>query len=180
LRSAVWEKELENYPDQVFASSVVDGMKHGLRVGFDHLKTLRSCTGNMAPALQHPDVVSDYLKQEVLLNRMVVVPPAQAPYIHCHISQFGVIPVVALAPAGMHLMRCLTFITAKYNFVVSAAHNNDLADALSRNSTLSHYPQAEATPTVVPPELVELIVTSQPEWISLHWTRLWTTIFGQH
>jgi len=46
----------------------------------------------MASALQHPDVVSDYLQQEVLLNRMVVIPPAQVPYIHCHVSPFGVIP----------------------------------------------------------------------------------------
>ena len=78
----------------------------------------------------------------------------------------------------MHMMRCLTFIMAKYNFVVSAAHikgaHNDLA------YFLSHYPQAQAAPTRVPPELVELIVTSQPDWISPHWTRLWTTISGQH
>ena len=44
----------------------------------------------------------------------------------------------------MHLMCCLTFIMAKYNFVVSAAHirgiHNDLADALSRNNTLSTGP----------------------------------------
>lgn len=38
---------------------------------------------------------------------------------------------------------------------------------------LSHYPQAQASLTSVPPELVE---TSQPDWISPHWTRLWTTI----
>ena len=87
----------------------------------------------------------------------------------------------------MHLMRCLTFIMAKYNFVVSAAHikgaHNELADALSRDNRaffISHYPQAQASPTVVPPELVELLVSSQPEWISPHWTRLWTTIFSQH
>ena len=104
--------------------------------------------------------------------------------------------VVALINSGssrenslMHLMRwrCLTFITAKYNFVVSAAHikgvHNDLADALSRNNRayfLSHYPQAQASRTVVPPALVELIVTSQPDWISPHWTRLWTAIVSQH
>ena len=47
----------------------------------------------------------------------------------------------------MHLMRCLTFIMAKYNFVASGAHiHNDLAEALSRNNShcfLSHYPQAQ-------------------------------------
>ncbi len=102
--------------------------------------------------------------------------------------------VVALINAGssrenslMHLMRCLSFITAKYNFVVSAAHikgsQNDLADALSRNNRayfLSHYPQAQESPTAVPPELEELLVTSHPDWISPHWTRLWSAIFSQH
>ena len=102
--------------------------------------------------------------------------------------------VVALINSGssrenslMHLMRCLSFVMAKYNFVVSAAHikgaHNDLADALSRDNKayfLSNYPQAQATPAAVPPELVELVVTSQPDWLSPHWTRLWTTIFSQH
>ena len=52
--------------------------------------------------------------------------------------------VVALINSGtsrddtlMHLMRCLSFIMAKFNFVVSASHikgsHNVLADALSRN-----------------------------------------------
>ncbi len=52
--------------------------------------------------------------------------------------------VVALLNAGsvkhwalMHLMRCLTFLAAKFNFVISAAHikgvDNTLADALSRD-----------------------------------------------
>ena len=64
--------------------------------------------------------------------------------------------VVALINSGssrehslMHLMLCLTFIMAKYNFVVSAAHikgaHNELADVLSRDNRaffLSHYPQA--------------------------------------
>ena len=100
--------------------------------------------------------------------------------------------VVALINSGsnrentlMHLMRCLSFIMAKYNFVVSAAHikgsHNVLADALSRNNRayfLSHYPQAQPSLTLVPLELEELLVTSQPDWTSPHWIRLWSTIFG--
>ena len=87
----------------------------------------------------------------------------------------------------MHLMRCLTFIVAKYNFVVSAAHikgiHNDLADALSRNNRsyfLSHYRQAQASPATVSQDLVELLVTAQPDWISPHWTKLLTAIFSRH
>ena len=92
LISTVRETELANHPDHVFTSYVVNGIKHGFRVGYDRSKTLKNCTSNMVSALQHPDVVPDYLKQELLLNHMVVIPPAQVPYIHCHISPFGVIP----------------------------------------------------------------------------------------
>ena len=92
LISAVWETELANHPDQSFAAYVVSGIKSGFRVGYDRSKNLSSCTTNMVSALEHPDVVSDYLKQEVLLNRMVVVSPSEAPSIQCQISPFGVIP----------------------------------------------------------------------------------------
>ena len=53
----------------------------------------------------------------------------------------------------MHLMRCLCFNMAKFNFVVSASHvlgkQNQLADALSRNNSdqfLLDYPQASPSP----------------------------------
>ena len=102
--------------------------------------------------------------------------------------------VVALLNSGcsreeqlMHLMRCLVFITAKYNFVVSASHVkgtcNDLADALSRNNRayfLSNYPQAQRSPTTIPQALVDLLITAKPDWISPHWTTLWNDIFIQH
>ena len=92
LISKVWEHELATHPDQSFASYVVNGIKQGFRVGYDHSRTRASSESNMASAIEHPDVVSDYLQQQVSLNRMVVIPPTQVPYIHCHISPFGVIP----------------------------------------------------------------------------------------
>ena len=86
------EKELANHPDLAFASYVVKGIKQGFRVGYYRSNPLGSCTSNMVSALQHPDVVSDYLEQDLLLNCMVVVLTGQVSYIRCHISQFGVIP----------------------------------------------------------------------------------------
>ena len=61
---------------------MVNGVKLGFRVGYGRSKTLTSCGSNVASALQHLDV-------ELLPNRMVVIPPAQVPHIHCHISPFG-------------------------------------------------------------------------------------------
>ncbi len=46
----------------------------------------------MRSAKDHPEVVSNYLNREKAVNRMVVVSPQDLPYIHCHISPFGVIP----------------------------------------------------------------------------------------
>ena len=47
----------------------------------------------------------------------------------------------------MHLVRCLAFITARYNFVVSSSHihrvDNTVADALSRDKLRSLLPQAQ-------------------------------------
>ena len=84
----------------------------------------------------------------------------------------------------MHLMRCLAFIMAKFNFVVSAAHvrriHNTLADALSRNRLtefLNHYPQAQPAASQVPPELVDLLILAKPDWTSPVWTKLWTSTF---
>ena len=92
LISKVWEHELANHPDQSFAAYVVNGIKQGFRVGYDRANTHASCMGNMVSALQHPDVVADYLQQELALNRMVIISPTLAPRIHCQISPFGVIP----------------------------------------------------------------------------------------
>ena len=68
LISEVWEHELANHPDQSFAAYVVNGIKQGFRVGYDRANTYASCISNMVSALQHPDVVADYLQQELALN----------------------------------------------------------------------------------------------------------------
>ena len=77
LISSVWESELAAHPDQTFATYVTQGIKHGFRVGFNHTKEL---------------TVNDYLQQQLAPNRMLVIPEADLPHIHCHISPFGVIP----------------------------------------------------------------------------------------
>lgn len=87
-------------------------------------------------------------------------------------------------PFAMHLVRCLAFITARFNFVVSSSHihgvDNILADALSRNRIdlfRVHFPQAQRNPATLPPALVDMLISSRPDWTSPHWTRLWSSIF---
>ena len=88
----------------------------------------------------------------------------------------------------MHLLRCLVFVAAKFNFIVSAVHipgaQNQLADALSRNNALyflSNYPQALPVPSPIPNALIDLLMGSKPDWTSLRmrWTNLWSIIFSK-
>ena len=102
--------------------------------------------------------------------------------------------VVALLNSGsarddslMQLMPYLAFLAAKCNFIFSACHiqgkNNGLADALSRNKSavfLSSYPQAQASPTPLPPHLLSLLLLDKPDWTSPSWTKVLNSILIKH
>ena len=84
----------------------------------------------------------------------------------------------------MHLMRCLSFIAAQFNFNLVAAHikgvDNTLADTLSRNNALlflAQLPHARPDLSTIPPELLDLLLLSKPDRISQHWTELWSSTF---
>lgn len=78
-----------------------------------------------------------------------------------------------------HLLCCLSFYTAYFNFTLSAVHiagaNNTAADALSRNDLTSFFrslPQPNPTPTPVSNETLNLTILEQPDWTSLRWRSL--------
>ena len=90
-------------------------------------------------------------------------------------------------PTVMGLMRCLHFIAAKFNLLISAVHlagkANSLADALSRNNLaffLIHYPQAKGEPATIPAALLDLLLYTKPDWTSRHWSEMFNSIFSQH
>ena len=85
-----------------------------------------------------------------------------------------------------HLLRCLAFLSAKFQCQISASHipgtHNNTADALSRNQLplfLSIIPQADKHPTHIPQELLQLLLIDRPDWTSQRWTLLWSSIFPQ-
>lgn len=85
---------------------------------------------------------------------------------------------------AMHLVRCLAFILARLQLSVLAEHipgiHNTLADALSRNNLptfRSLFPQADDHPIHIAEALVDLLITSRPDWTSQYWTNLWNNIF---
>jgi len=70
----------------------------------------------------------------------------------------------------MHLLCCLAFITAKFQFFITASHNpeikNTAADALSRDKLdlfRSIYPQADHAPCPISAALLDLLVLSEPD-----------------
>ena len=85
----------------------------------------------------------------------------------------------------MGLMRCLHFISAKFNLLLSATHiagiENSLADALSRDNLpffFIYHPQANQCPSPIPPALLDLLVHSKPDWTSPSWSSMFNSTFG--
>ena len=89
-------------------------------------------------------------------------------------------------PVMAHLLRCLFFIQAHFEFELSASHipgrDNRAADALSRNRLhvfLSLHPQASPSPAVLPSSLKDLLLLPPPPWTSNHWADLFKNILRE-
>ena len=85
-------------------------------------------------------------------------------------------------PHLMHLLRCLFFIEAEYQFTLSVAHiagvANDLADDLSRDQLSSFHskvPHARRQPAPIPPALPELLWETHAMWTSSTWIKRFST-----
>ena len=85
--------ELCNHPDRAAVSYVLDGLKHGFRIGF----TPSSCVlksswmKNMRSAILQPSVIDDYLRTEIVHGR-IAGPFSTSPFPYLHISRYRVIP----------------------------------------------------------------------------------------
>ena len=84
-------RELATHPDQQQVAFVLQGIRHGFKLGFQSTHRLRPATKNKPSAFQHAKVVDEYLANEVSLGR-VAGPFNSPPLPRLHISSFGVIP----------------------------------------------------------------------------------------
>ena len=83
-----------------------------------------------------------------------------------------------------HMLRTLAFIEARHTFslcpeYISTTHNH-LADDLSRDklaSFLSKVPNADATATPLPTQLVDLLLDLSLDWTSPRWLQQFSDIF---
>ena len=87
----------------------------------------------------------------------------------------------------MHLLRCLHFFTAHLQISIQAEHVagtlNSAADALSRDNLTLFFqciPQAAREPTLIPAELVDMLVLQCPDWTSDSWRTMFLTFWERH
>ena len=87
----------------------------------------------------------------------------------------------------MHLLWTIHFICAPHSIQSTARHiisgsNNTIADAISRTLPqilFSQVPYADPQPTPIPEPLWEILVTHQPDWLSVSWqTSLTASLFS--
>ena len=84
----------------------------------------------------------------------------------------------------MHLLRCLFFFEAHFQFSLLATHipgsSNDLADDLSRDKLSSFIQKtgnsSAAEPTPIPQELTDMLMTHRPDWASDSWRQMFSCI----
>ena len=77
---------------------------------------------------------------------------------------------------AMHLLRCLAFYAAFYQFTFESRHvpgtENIAADAISRNNlSLFSSLLPQATQVCIPQSIINLLITKTPDWGSPTWTR---------
>ena len=94
LIPAAWGVALRDHPDKALARFLLRGLTQGFRVGFHPEAPLRSASRNMLSALQHPEVVRDYLAKECTRQHKLgpFQPSVVADCPRLHINRFGVIP----------------------------------------------------------------------------------------
>ena len=84
-----WSRELSSFhPDKVYAQYLLKGISQGFRIGYNRHHHLHQSHSVMLT--QNPEVISQYLSQEVSLARMKVLPITHSKDIHT--SPIGAIP----------------------------------------------------------------------------------------
>ena len=90
----VWEEQLKNHPNRELVGLILQGIREGFRIGYLAGDAgLQSKKRNLISALEHPEVVSRYLAEEIAQGRVIKAGSDQeAERLGVHCSPFGVIP----------------------------------------------------------------------------------------
>ena len=87
-----WQTQLMEYPNRLLATFFISGLTQGFRIGFNQLPDMHKSTQrNLDGALQHPEVVDEYLTAEIA-QHCVAGPFIKSTVPRAHVSRFGAIP----------------------------------------------------------------------------------------
>ena len=92
VRISLLSHYLQLHPDQEFVSYILHRLVSGFHIGYSTRQvTLRSSLRNHQSSFANPQVISDYIGEEVALGRMVApLPSAMRSAVHC--SPTGLVP----------------------------------------------------------------------------------------
>ena len=91
FRVSAWEKALQGHPNKKWLEHLLNGLRFGVRVGFNYAKPFRSVGINCRSAMEKQEVVDAYLKKELKMKH-VAGPWRNKAFIGCMTTRFGVIP----------------------------------------------------------------------------------------
>ena len=102
-----WEMALRSHPDRAYAKYIVNGLRQGFRIGFQHRSPLTSAKSNKRSSQLHPGVISKYIADELARGRMLgPFPHSLRPAVHLN--------RVGLVPKGHN--------TGKYRMITDLSH----------------------------------------------------------
>ena len=90
LPQSAWEPFLHSHPDQRLAAFLRRGIRYGFRIGFDAAQPLRCHKGNLKSVDLNPQVVDQYIANEISQGKLRQLGATEAAKIHT--SPIGIIP----------------------------------------------------------------------------------------
>ena len=123
----------------------------------------------------------------IVLAAIIWGPAWHSQSVLCYCDNQAVVAVLrsrtCKQPGLMHMLRCLCFVEAAYNFRLVTTHitsvENNIADDISRGNMhafFSKVPEANKEPARVPTVAVEMLLDRAADWTSPAWTRHFTSI----
>ena len=70
LNIHTWHRHLVDYPNQDLAQFLLAGISNGFKIGFNSSVNLKSAKTNLHSAILHPEVVDEYIQNELSLGRI--------------------------------------------------------------------------------------------------------------
>ena len=134
-----WRSELATHPDGRFVAWICKGVEHGFRIGFsDREIELRSARSNMLSAIEHPQIVTDYIRGELTSHHLHLVGPTSSlnlPLVH--LSPLGVIPKKGRPNCWRLIMD------------LSSPHGHSVNDGIAKELCSHHYSSIDDAATRV-------------------------------